>query len=266
MPAVQINVPTGAAADPPELHVALRKLRVPAGDDAVRTFQRRAGIAASGQLDSATVTAMNSELAHRFWADSKSRIAKVQQLLVRTGAHVDPAELKSRTVGPTTSAALGGRAAVRRARRQAGGRRADGSAGVEVAGRHDPAVAAPRRRRRQARRHDRPDGAEEQDARADQRRRDQGVPDQVRLARHRRARHPDDAADRHGRHQPGQQRREDALGHRRDRAHAGGSQPAAQRDEQARRPRCSRRSPTWARRSTSRSSRRRPSAPPPARR
>src|SRR6478735_1590081 len=107
MPAVQINVPTGAAADPPELHVALRKLRVPAGDDAIRTFQRRAGIAASGQLDSATVTAMNSELSHRFWADSKSRIAKVQQLLVRTGAHVDPAELKSRTLGPTTTAALG---------------------------------------------------------------------------------------------------------------------------------------------------------------
>ena len=185
MPAVQINVPTGAAADPPELNVALRKLRVPAGDDAIRTFQRRAGIAASGRLDSATVTAMNGELAHRFWADSKSRVAKVQQLLVRTGAPVDPAELKSRTLGPTTTAALGGQQLSDALVAEAGGRRPAGSPLLEDAGRHDPAVAAPRRRRRQARRDDRPGRTEDQDARADQRRGDQGVPDQVRAARHR---------------------------------------------------------------------------------
>ncbi len=52
------------------------------------------------------MTAMNHELEHRYWADSKSRLAKVQQLLVRTGAHVDPAEVKARTLGPTTTAAL----------------------------------------------------------------------------------------------------------------------------------------------------------------
>ncbi|MBE3200237.1 MULTISPECIES: Tc toxin subunit A-related protein [Parafrankia] len=104
-----IEVTTGSAPDAPALHAALRKLRVPAGPEAIRTFQERAGLAATGHVDDATATAMNQELAHRFFADSKTRLAKVQRLLVRTGAQIDPAELKARTLGPTTEAALGGR-------------------------------------------------------------------------------------------------------------------------------------------------------------
>ncbi|QDP95438.1 hypothetical protein FOE78_05525 [Microlunatus elymi] len=104
-----IEVTSGVAADSSALTAALRKLRVPAGPEAIRTFQERAGLTATGHVDAPTAAAMNQELAHRFFADSKTRLAKVQQLLVRTGAQIDPAELKARTLGPTTEAALGGR-------------------------------------------------------------------------------------------------------------------------------------------------------------
>ena len=91
------------------LRLALRRLRLPVDGSpsaAIREFQRRAGLPADGRLDEQTVARMNEELEHRYYADSKTRVARIHRLLERTGAEIDPAEIRGRTLGDTSMAAL----------------------------------------------------------------------------------------------------------------------------------------------------------------
>ncbi|GFJ82142.1 neuraminidase-like domain-containing protein [Phytohabitans houttuyneae] len=116
MPPIRI---TATAPDVANLHAGLGRLRItvdPAeratGElgastrEAIRAFQRTAGLPASGELTAETVDRLNRDLSHRFFTDSKTRAAKIQQLLARTGQQIDPAETNSRRFGHSTEAAL----------------------------------------------------------------------------------------------------------------------------------------------------------------
>jgi peptidoglycan hydrolase-like protein with peptidoglycan-binding domain len=75
--------------------------------DAIREFQERAGLrGARGELTGETVDRLNASIAHEFVANSKVRTQRLHDLLGRAGFKVNAAELKARTFGPSTQAAL----------------------------------------------------------------------------------------------------------------------------------------------------------------
>lgn len=105
--------------DVANLHVALTRLgldvaptEVSRGElgetttDAVRELQKRTGLRVNGRIDSRTVDALNVELQHAFFAESKPRMQKVHRLLARLGHEVDGAEAKERKYGTSTEGAI----------------------------------------------------------------------------------------------------------------------------------------------------------------
>lgn len=102
-----------------ELHESLRKLKLEVEPrdlarkelgastaDAIRVFQERAGLPATGKLTAETVAQLNAEVEHIFVARSRTRTKRLQEMLQWTGLPVGPNEVKSRTFGPTTEEAL----------------------------------------------------------------------------------------------------------------------------------------------------------------
>jgi peptidoglycan hydrolase-like protein with peptidoglycan-binding domain len=102
-----------------ELHSALLKVKLPvsASDlarkevgestaEAVRAFQERADLDASGELDDPTLQRLNAEVAHAFVAESRTRTRRLQHLLRQAGQVLDPREEGARTLGPTTQRAI----------------------------------------------------------------------------------------------------------------------------------------------------------------
>ncbi|HZD00263.1 MAG TPA: neuraminidase-like domain-containing protein [Actinomycetes bacterium] len=119
MPPIRITVSNLDRKEIADLHAGLTKLRLPVDPaelrrnelgasttTAIGDFQRTVGLPADGTLTPETVTRLNAELEHRFFADSKTRTAKIQELLARAGHPVDAAELKSRNFGESTRNAL----------------------------------------------------------------------------------------------------------------------------------------------------------------
>jgi peptidoglycan hydrolase-like protein with peptidoglycan-binding domain len=119
MPPIRISTNNLDRKEIAELHAGLAKLRLPVDPAelhraevgastkaAISDFQASIGLPADGTLTPETVTHLNAELEHRFYADSKTRIARIQALLARVGHPVDAAEVKSRTLGDSTKNAL----------------------------------------------------------------------------------------------------------------------------------------------------------------
>jgi peptidoglycan hydrolase-like protein with peptidoglycan-binding domain len=106
-------------SDVNELHAALARLGQavapgevkgaqvgPSTQDAVRAVQQQAGLPVTGTVDPATARAIADRAAHAFITTSKTRTARLHEMLGRLGLAVAPAEQKSRTFGPTTDAAV----------------------------------------------------------------------------------------------------------------------------------------------------------------
>ncbi len=102
------------------LHAALKKLRIPVGDeevrrgelgdatkDAIQEFQRRAELRVDGVIGPETVAGLQSEMAHAFFARSKTRTANLHEKLQRLGYELDAGEVKTRLYGVSTEKALG---------------------------------------------------------------------------------------------------------------------------------------------------------------
>src|SRR5262249_47004857 len=88
---------------PPDLH------RVELGEspkDAIKKCQARPAPAATGEITPETVARLRLDLEHAFIARSKTRTGRLQEMLVRTGAQLDPAEVKGRVFGPSTVEAI----------------------------------------------------------------------------------------------------------------------------------------------------------------
>ncbi|MET8354764.1 neuraminidase-like domain-containing protein [Micromonospora sp. NPDC005206] len=118
MPPIRITSSTPDRHELATLHAGLGRLRITVDPDeqaagnlgdstraAIREFQRAAGLPASGELTSETLDRLNRDLSHRYFTDSKTRAAKIQDLLARSGHQIDPAETKSRRFGDSTRAA-----------------------------------------------------------------------------------------------------------------------------------------------------------------
>jgi peptidoglycan hydrolase-like protein with peptidoglycan-binding domain len=119
MPPIRINSDSQTHRAIADLHSGLEKLLLPIdpaekesgeiGDStsaAIRVFQRDTGLPETGELTEDTVRRLNQQLQHRFYTDSKTRAAKVQDMLVRTGHEIDPAEVRSRRFGEASQAAF----------------------------------------------------------------------------------------------------------------------------------------------------------------
>ncbi|WP_308636277.1 Tc toxin subunit A-related protein [Paenibacillus silvisoli] len=74
--------------------------------EAIRTFQKQTGLAETGTLTKDTVNKLNAELAHNFVAGNKTRTQRLQDMLKNVGGQIDPAEIASRQIGPSTEQAL----------------------------------------------------------------------------------------------------------------------------------------------------------------
>lgn len=107
------------ARDIGALHAALKKLghEIPDSElksgalgegtkTAIREFQIRNGLNVDGKISGKSVGAIDRDLAHVFFAKSKTRTAELQEKLARLGQQIDPAERKARTFGASTEAAL----------------------------------------------------------------------------------------------------------------------------------------------------------------
>lgn len=110
---------SGNKVEPNVLHGALGRLRLEVSPDevaageigatttaAIREFQKRAGLNASGKLTQKTVDAIRSEVDHRFYAGHRVRTARVQAMLTQVGETLDTAEVKSRNFDASTAAAI----------------------------------------------------------------------------------------------------------------------------------------------------------------
>ncbi len=118
MPPIRITSSQSNEREIANLHAGLTKLRLAidpiervtgalgeSTQTAIREFQRNAGLAETGRLTDETVARLNQELGHRYFADSKTRAAKIQDMLTRIGHQVDPEEMKSRRFGESSRAA-----------------------------------------------------------------------------------------------------------------------------------------------------------------
>ena len=74
--------------------------------EAVKAFQTRAGLPASGKLSQETITKLNAELAHNFVTRNKARTGRLQDMLQQLGQQLDMGEIKARKFGPSTEHAL----------------------------------------------------------------------------------------------------------------------------------------------------------------
>ncbi|MFI6858174.1 neuraminidase-like domain-containing protein [Streptomyces sp. NPDC050416] len=83
-----------------------RASRVPAAAAALREFQQRAGLPATGTADPATLTRMRDEIASAAAIATRYRTGKLHQLLSDAGYAPDAAEMQGRSAGPSTIAAL----------------------------------------------------------------------------------------------------------------------------------------------------------------
>lgn len=112
-----INAPSSKSIG--DVQQALQKLKLPiaqsdlarkemgaATAEAIRTFQKQAGLAETGTLTRDTVNKLNAELAHNFVAESKTRTQRIQEMLKNAGGQIDPSEIASRQMGPSTEKAL----------------------------------------------------------------------------------------------------------------------------------------------------------------
>jgi peptidoglycan hydrolase-like protein with peptidoglycan-binding domain len=108
-----------AAHDISALHGALKKLGhgVPASEvksgalgeatkTAIRDLQTRTGLPVDGRVTANTVATIDRELAHVFFAKSKTRTAELHEMLARLGQQIDPAERNTRVFGASTKLAL----------------------------------------------------------------------------------------------------------------------------------------------------------------
>jgi peptidoglycan hydrolase-like protein with peptidoglycan-binding domain len=74
--------------------------------EAIRAFQTRVGLPSQGDLTPETITQLNAEVEHVFFAGSKTRTHRLQDMLQRVGMQLDADEVKNRTFGPSTEAAI----------------------------------------------------------------------------------------------------------------------------------------------------------------
>jgi competence ComEA-like helix-hairpin-helix protein len=101
------------------LHAALKKLRIKVpedevrrgeiGDattDAVKEFQKRTDLTEDGVIGPKTIAALKLETSHAFFAHSKTRTAKLHEMLGRLDYKFDNDEAKGRLFGKTTEDAL----------------------------------------------------------------------------------------------------------------------------------------------------------------
>ncbi len=115
MPPIRITSTRPQGREIADLHTGLTKLRLTvdptertSGEigattrSAIQEFQRTAGLPDTGRLNAPTIARLNMELGHRYFTDNKTRAAKIQDLLARTGHPVDPAEVKNRSFGDST--------------------------------------------------------------------------------------------------------------------------------------------------------------------
>lgn len=102
-----------------DLHRVLAVLRVdvapaevargefgPTTQAAVRQVQADLGLRATGRVTPADAEQIKQRLEHLWYAGNKTRAARVQEMLGQLGHRIDPAELRSRTFGPSSTAAL----------------------------------------------------------------------------------------------------------------------------------------------------------------
>lgn len=108
-----------AARDISALHGALKKLghAVPGSElksgtlgdatkTAIRDFQTRVGLNVDGRISAKTVAAIDRELAHVFFAKSKTRTAELHEMLARLEQLIDPVERNTKAFGTSTESAL----------------------------------------------------------------------------------------------------------------------------------------------------------------
>lgn len=101
------------------LHAALKKLRIKVSEDevrrgeigdatkdAIKDFQKRNRLRVDGVIGPKTIAALQSEMAHSFFARSKPRTTKLHEMLGRLGYKLDNDEAKGRLFGKTTEKAL----------------------------------------------------------------------------------------------------------------------------------------------------------------
>jgi peptidoglycan hydrolase-like protein with peptidoglycan-binding domain len=113
-----VDVPP-TAADIRRLQKALLKLKFPIskperghvklGDstrEALRAFQGEFNLTVDGELNTATVNALRLELAHQHFANNKTRVARLHDMLVQLGYSINATELKNRQYGSTTMLAV----------------------------------------------------------------------------------------------------------------------------------------------------------------
>lgn len=107
-PAAVANLQGGLAALglPVDAGESRRREIGPSTQDAIRAFQKSVGLPGDGRLSEVTVARLNAALDHRFYTGSKTRTARIHDLLARVGHPVDGAEVRGRTFGAKTRAAL----------------------------------------------------------------------------------------------------------------------------------------------------------------
>ncbi|HEX2084510.1 MAG TPA: neuraminidase-like domain-containing protein [Solirubrobacteraceae bacterium] len=74
--------------------------------EAVAQLQARAGLRTTGTITPETADFVKRELEHRFFATSKTRVGRIQEMLREAGAELDPEEVSARVLGETSAAAL----------------------------------------------------------------------------------------------------------------------------------------------------------------
>jgi peptidoglycan hydrolase-like protein with peptidoglycan-binding domain len=101
------------------LQAALEKLRIPVdegesqrgelGDEtkkAIKEFQRRVKLRVDGVIGPKTAAGLQPEMAHAFFARSKTRTANLHEKLQRPGYEIDADKAKRRLYGASTEKAL----------------------------------------------------------------------------------------------------------------------------------------------------------------
>ena len=101
------------------LHAVLKKLKLEIDDEevnknvlgvktsgAIKKFQKKSGMTPDGKLTSQTIDQINIELAHVYYAYSRTRSKKLHTMLERLGYKLDKEELKNSIVGESTEKAI----------------------------------------------------------------------------------------------------------------------------------------------------------------
>ena len=77
----------------------LRKEKGNSTTEAIRTFQRQAGLKADGEITEETASRLNEERTHVFVASNKTRTERLQHLLQTAGYEIDSSERTERRFG-----------------------------------------------------------------------------------------------------------------------------------------------------------------------